>query len=413
MALANFVEHFMLRYEDRFYKTNVSSKIANYRTEPLLKYGESVTRTKLNMSAVRVRSYTNGSDMTIDALSDAEELMTVNVKIGAAFSLPESDRVQAGPYDPAMEAGADMATKVSNHLDAVVLAETRNAFADFDTGCLTGGVANGTPFIINSTTTPQMVTITKAKLAANNQSMTNVCWVLDPVSIGLIAQYPIGKDITTENTVLKNGFSGNIYGAKIYESNNLTGEAVITTTGNFSNGETFVITAPSGTAITFTAVTTIGTTTGNFLVGGSDAEADLAVLKNFMNDPTTTSATQRALTGDALIAFQDELRIGSSVANGVAVASTATTLTIVAIGSSRLNVTETAANASWSKQMVHAFYGQAGSIDVAVQQKPNVLETQEAKQFTKNYLINHTAAVKTFYDGSQGFLDVLISSAAS
>ncbi len=95
MALANFVEHFMLRYEDRFYKTNVSSKIANYRTEPLLKYGESVTRTKLNMSAVRVRSYTNGSDMTIDALSDAEELMTVNVKIGAAFSLPESDRVQA------------------------------------------------------------------------------------------------------------------------------------------------------------------------------------------------------------------------------------------------------------------------------------------------------------------------------
>lgn len=415
MALANFVEKFMLRYEDRFYKTNISPEIANYRTEPMLSYGESVTRTKLDMSGVRVRSYTDGADLTLDPLADSEELMTVNVKIATAFPLPQSNRVQAWPYDPALEAGKDIAKKVSNHLDAVILSEVRNAYADFDTGSLTGGVATGVPFIINSTTAPQMATMAPAKLEANNQNTSNICWVIDPVSAGLIAQFPIGKDLNQFNDVFFNGYMGrDIYGAKVYKSNNLTGEAVLTAAGNFSNGETVVLTAPSGTAITFTAVTgSVGTTTGNFLVGGSNAEADLAVLKNFMNAPTTTNSNQVALTGAALIAFQDELRIGSSVPNGVAVASTATTLTIVAVGSSRLNPSETCANASWTKQFVHCFCGIPGSIDVAIQERPNILETQEPRQPTKNFLLVHTAAVKTFNDWAQGMLDVLVSSAAS
>lgn len=71
---------------------------------------------------------------------------------------------------------------------------------------------------------------------------------------------------------------------------------------NPSNTETFVLTV-DGTAITFTAVTSIGATPGNFLIGGSAAvtRANLAAL---INNPTVTNANQVALTGAQLTACQ-------------------------------------------------------------------------------------------------------------
>lgn len=411
MALDNFIQHFMDRYEDTYYKVNVASKIANYRTEPMLTYGNTVKREVLDMSGVRVRAVTDGSDRTIDTLSDSEETMTVNVKVGASFSLPNSQRIQAGPLNPGLKAGKEVAIKLSNHLDAVIFAETRNAFAKFDTGCLTGGAATGVPFALNSTTVPQMVSMCPAILESRTYvTLTNTVYVVDPIAKAAIAQHPIGKDLTSVNTVFLNGFNGPVFGSDLYTSNNLTGTAVITGTGTFSNGESFVITAPSGTAITLTAVLSIGSTAGNFLIGANLA-ASLTNLTGLLNAPTTTSATQVALTGDALIALQDELRIGTSAQNGVAVVATATTVTIVGIGSGRLNITEgtAAANASVTSNYLSCYFGNKGGIDVAVQENIDMLETQEAKQKTKNYLADIAAAVKTFADGAKNFLEVKVS----
>lgn len=69
-----------------------------------------------------------------------------------------------------------------------------------------------------------------------------------------------------------------------------------------SNGETFTLTV-DGTAITFTAVASIGATPGNFLIG-ADKHATRANLAALINAPTVTSATQVALTGAQLTACQ-------------------------------------------------------------------------------------------------------------
>jgi hypothetical protein len=408
MALDNFIQKFMDRYEDTFYKVNVSSKIANYRTEPMLTFGNTVKREVLDLTGVRVRAITDGSDRTIDTLSDTEETMTINVKVGASFSLPNSQRIQAGPLDPALKAGKEIAIKLNNHLDAVIFAETRNSFAKFDTGNLTGGASTGVPFALNSTTVPQMVTMAPARLAGNYVTLSNTCWVVDDIAKAQIAQTPIGKDITSANTIFLNGYNGPVYGSDLYTSQNLTGTAVITGTGTFSNGETIVLNAPSGTTITCTAVSSIGSTAGNFLIG-ADLAASLTNLAGLLNAPTTTSSTQVAFTGNALIALQDELRIGSSAQNGVAVVATATTVTIVGVGSGRLSITETAANASVTSSYISCYFGNKGGIDVAVQENIDMLETQEAKQKTKNYLADITAAVKTFADGAKNFLEVKVS----
>jgi len=399
MALNDFKVDYILRYEDILSKTMVGLKIANTRFQPNMKFGDTVTRTILNLSAVRVRAFTNLNDQTVDALTDSEETMTVNVQSGCVFPIARLEEIQAGPLNPAMVAGKEIAIKVANYLDSYILKETTNAFAVFDTGNLTTASSNGTPITLSSTTVPQMVAQSYAKLFSNNAPMTNVCWVLDPFSVSQIAQFPIGKDITSENTVFKNGFTGNLFGSEVYTSNNLTGEATLVYTGNHVNAETVVI-----GGVTFTGVTTIGSTAGNFLVSAGDSTTGITNLAAFINDPGTTSATQVALSAADQITITDVLGL-------TATATSTTVLTIVGRGASRMTLSETQTNATWATNFVHCYYGQKGAIDVAIQDQPKVEMRDEPKQLTTNIFNNVVAAVKTFTDGKQYFLDVQIANA--
>lgn len=55
--------------------------------------------------------------------------------------------------------------------------------------------------------------------------------------------------------------------------------------------------------VVFTEKTTLGTTAGNFLIGANQT-ATATNLAAFINAPTTTNTTQRALTGESLRLFQ-------------------------------------------------------------------------------------------------------------
>lgn len=398
MALNDFKQDYILRYQDILSKVMVGLKIASTRFESNLKFGDTVNRTILNLSAVRVRSFSNLTDQTIDPLTDSEETMTINVQVGAVFPIARLEKIQAGPLNPAMTAGKEVAIKVANYLDSVILGEVVNAWAVFDTGNLTTAAASGTPITLSSTTVPQMVAQSYAKLYSNNVGMTNLAWVLDPFSISQIAQFPIGKEMSTENTTFKNGFTGNLFGAEVYTSNNLTGEATLVSTGAFTDTQTIVI-----GGVTFTTMTVLGATAGNVLIG-ANAAATITNLAALINAPGTTTAQGVALSAADQIIITDVLGL-------TATATSATVLTIVGRGSSRLTLSETQTNASWATNFVHAFYGMKGAIDVAVQDQPTVEMREESRQLTTNIFNNVVAAVKTFTDGKQKFLDVKIANA--
>ena len=398
MALNDFKQDYILRYQDILSKVMVGMKIASTRFESNLKFGDTVNRTILNLSAVRVRSFSNLTDQTIDPLTDSEETMTINVQVGAVFPIARLEKIQAGPLNPAMTAGKEVAIKVANYLDPVILGEVVNAWAAFDTGNLTTSAASGTPITLSSTTVPQMVAQSYAKLYSNNVGMTNLAWVLDPFSISQIAQFPIGKEMSTENTTFKNGFTGNLFGAEVYTSNNLTGEATLLSAGAFGDTQTIVI-----GGVTFTTMTTLGATAGNVLIG-ANAAATITNLAALINAPGTTTAQGVALSAADQIIITDVLGL-------TATATSATVLTIVGRGSSRLTLSETQTNASWATNFVHAFYGMKGAIDVAVQDQPTVEMREESRQLTTNIFNNVVAAVKTFTDGKQKFLDVKIANA--
>lgn len=398
MSLNDFSKAYIMRYQDILQKTLVGLRIANTRFESNLKFGDTVTRFSLDLSAVRVRTFTNLIDRTIDPITDSTQTMTVNIQSSAVFPIARLEKIQAGPLNPGEIAGKNIAMKVATYLDSFILYETKNAYAVFDTGNLTTASSNGTPITLSSTTVPQMISMSFAKLMSNNVEGTNLCWVLDPFSVSSIAQFPIGKELGNTGTTFKNGFTGPLFNAEVFTSNNLTGEATLLSTGAFTDTQTITI-----QGVVLTTVTTIGSTAGNVLIG-ANAAATITNIAALLNAPGTTTAQGVAFSA------ADQIKITDT--NGiVATATSATVLTVVARGSSRLTLSETQTNASWASNFVHAYYGMKDSIDVAIQDNPEMEMRNEPKQLTTNIFTDIVAAVKTFTDGSQQFLDVQIANA--
>jgi hypothetical protein len=397
MSLINFQPQFDNAYEEVFNKVLVAPTIMNTRFEAKLKYGESVERYTYDISNVRVRSVTRGAASTIDTISDGTELLTVNLEKEAVFHISDGETTQSGPLNPGEEIGKQVAIKVATDLDARCFAEVRNALYAFDNGDLSGLSSSGTPITLTSTSVPQMITRMPAKLRrTNNQDANmNMCLVVDSYAAADLEQYLLSKNIDLAGSVFKNGYAGTVSNATLVVSENLTGEAILTTTGTFSNGETVVI-----GGVTFTARTALTPTAGEFLIGGS-AATSLTNLAALINDPATTTANGVALSTANQIIIQDTLKLAATAAT--------TTLTIVGTGSGRLTLSDTATNASWTENFINAYFGKKNAIDLVVQdmKKVDMRETDDRRG--TNVFTSYLAGIKTFADGAKKFLDVKIA----
>lgn len=396
MALTDYKAAFSNSYQEIFNKRPIYPVIGNFRLEPDLTYGGSVTRVALDLSGVQVRSVTRGSASTIDAISDTAESLLINLEKEASVHISDGEVTQTGPLKAMQTVGRELATKLSLDLDGRFLAEVTNALYDFDNGDLTTMSSDGTPITLSSTTVPQLVSRMGAKLENKNnvETMTNTVLVVDRYAASDITQYIISKNIDMAGSVFKNGYTGDVSNAQMYISEQLSGEAVLTSSSTFSNNDTVTI-----NGVVFTMVTPIGATPGNVLIG-ANAAASIVNLAAAINDPTTTTAQFVALTDTADIATISKL---------TATATSATVLTIVGTGTGRLTVAKSAANFSWTKNMIHAYYGKKGGIDIVVQNMKEVDMRPTSDRRGTNIFSSYLAGIKTFADGKKKFLDVLIN----
>lgn len=396
MSVNIFKEHFDNAYQEILSKALVAKPIANFRFESDLKFGESVERVILDVSGVKVRNVVRGNASTIDSLGTTSELITINLEKEAVFYLSDGEMKQAGPQNPGEVAGAGIAMKVQEDFDARVLYETKNAYQTFDNGDLTTLASTGTGITLSATTAPQMVTRMPAKLKKGGQQKTlsNMALVIDSYAAADIALYMLGKEFDVVNSVFRNGqVDGQIAQADVYVSENLTGEAVLTMTDVFVNTQTITI-----NGVVFTSVDTIGETAGNFLIG--TLAASLGYLANLINNPGTTSASQVALSADDQETITETLKLAAT--------ATATTLTVVGTGSGRLTVAETATNGSWTKNIIHCYYGKKGAIDAVLQDKNEVDIRKCSDRRGSNIFSSYLGGIKTFADGAKKFLDVQV-----
>jgi hypothetical protein len=417
MALTDFKPQFDNAYQEIFQKTLVAKEIANTRFESVLKYGESIERVAYDITGVVVRDTVRGSASTIDNITDTSELLKINIEKEAVFYISDGEATQAGPMNPGEVIGGKIARKVAISLDARVFAEVLNADFDFDNGDLTTGASTGTPITLSSTTVPQMTSRMAAKLQyQNNQDiMTNMVLVVDPYSASDVAQYLLGKNIDLAGSVFKNGYTEVVNNAKMYVSNNLTGEAVLGMASIPTAGNTVTI-----NGVVFTFVSSIGATAGNVLISGTAdlARANLAAL---INTPGTTTAVGVALSAANQAILRDQAGlISRTVTTGVDTDTTTAaavnndttdTLTIVGVGSGALVVSATfnTTSDSWSKNFVHSYYGKKGAIDLVIQNLKEVDMRVTADRRGTNVFSSYLAGVRTFADGKKKFLDVLIA----
>lgn len=391
-------------YEEIFQKVLTAMKIANTRLLSDLYYGKAIERVYIDISSANVEDITAYTDMTSQAVSDTSETLTVNQNKGIMFQISEKELVQAGPLNPGEFIGMQLARKVAIYVDADVLYETTSALYAFDTGDLTTGVSTGVPITLSSTTVPQMVMRMPAKLRAkNNQVLTagsNLAFVVDSYGIADMFQYLLGKNADFVNALFQNGYvNEQVAGAKVYVSENLTGEAVLGMATEPTANDTVTI---GGVTFTFVASPT---NPGDVDLGGA-ADTTRANLAAAINGGAGAGTAYIEVSAANRIILSKTLRLTATNDN------TANTLTIVGKGSGRLVVSETltAGGDSWTSNFIHAYFGKEGAIDVVVQKDVKADMRPEPKQPTTNIISRILYGIKTFNDGKAKFLDVKISS---
>jgi len=404
MSLIDFKPHFDNAYQEVFNKVIVSKEIGNFRFEPTLTKGKSLERVSYSLDNVLVRTVTRGAASTIDTITDTSELFTVNYEKELAFHLSDGEKVQAGDLNPGEVIGGQAAIKLATDFDAHFFGEVANAAYAFDTGDLTTLVSTGVPFKESSTTVPQMATMMAAKLRRNNQTLTNLAFVTDSYGAGLMEQYLLAKDIDIAGSVYANGYAGPLRGAKIYVSENLTGNAVLGLATNPTDTNTIVY---NGVTITFVATLTGGASEIHL---ASTVDITRANLAEWFNAGGASSEAEGIDTGYSAASSADQALLTNITATND---NSANTLTIKQLGSGALVLSETFTDGTdtWTLNFIDAYFGKKGAIDAVMMDKSEVDMRPTSDRRGTNIFSSILGGYKTFTDGSKKFLRVKLSRA--
>ena len=361
----------------------VATQICSFEEQPDLKYGDRIHRPYPN--DLVVNDYTKYTDTTQQDLIGTDEYLDIDQSKEISFAIDEVDWIQM-KYDLENSYVERAAYRLANDIDGKVLSEVSNANVTCDASDLgsSGDIALSTSNCLNAIMTAG------AKLTANGCEMDKT-WalVVSPKTASIIAQTVAQDWFSLADLALKNGYAGNFAGYKVYSSNNVSHARTI----SFSS----VVATDAITVggVTFTFVSSIGTTPGNVLVGANDA-ASLANLAAAINggagagtNYVEVSASDRAKLKGARLNLDSST--GALTSAGAVVVSTEDTT--ITVG----NATE------------HALLCRPGAIDLVMQQNIDVRKTPLPKQKADYFIISTQYGVKTFSEGEERMVDIKIA----
>ena len=394
---ADFREIWSKVQQDQFFKETVAVAIADTSVKSQMKDGD--TFNKPYRSSNSIQTYTRGTLISIDEKTDTNEQLVVNKQFATGFYVDTLDEIQSN-YDLIAAYAKDDSDLLNIQIDADVLGEATNATSTVDDGDIGGTSGNG--ITLSTSNVLSVFSVAREKIAKQNVAVKNLFAVISPEVESVLIQYGAGRDTSMGDSANMNGYFGTFQGFKLYTSNNLTGSAVLSIATDFTATDTVVI-----DGITFTAQTTIGTAAGNFLVG-STADTSRAVLTAFINDPSTTSSDQVALsTANARRVARNWTAVNDNDAD---------TMTVTAKGVGRLVCSETLNDTTdgfvTGKEIQHNLFGVKGSITLVVQRPTGAKIKDVETKLGYNILNAVLYGIKTFAEGAKRLVDVKINSAA-
>lgn len=334
---------------------------------------------------MRTQAYTPGTDLTIDSNTATSDTLSLNVSRAATFTLDPNQQKQAEDKGMQAKMANQAAHQIASDIDQRVFTTAINGANNTQ--------AAGT---LNSGNIYSALGTAMATLHRNNLDMEPFV-VIDPERANLLAQSQIGNTFNGADAAWKNGFiSDSVAGFRVYRSNNLPTSNTITLATNPTANDTVVI-----AGVTFTFVSTIGTTAGNVLIGGS-AAATQTNLRTLFNDPSTTTANGVALS----VADQRKLQTGGFSMG----AFSSDVATITGYGKQGNTETLTASADGFGTETGSLLAGGVGSVALAMQIEPTMASAPlPNRPMETNYAIHTLFGTKVFHRDANLLVNMTIN----
>jgi len=282
--MANDISHFIpelwsARIQKLREKMLVAKAVCNYEEQAGLSFGDRVHRP--TAPDFVVNTYVRNTDVVLQDVTTGDDYMDIDRSKEISFYIDKLDAKQS-KYDVEMESVKRATYQIKNEMDGYVLRQVINATYDADAE--QNGGSSGTPATLTPATTVQFFENAKAILRTANVEDDRPWYaIVTPKVTSVIAQTFIGAGFNLADSALKNGYKGDAFGLKIYESTNvlhsqtLTGSTIV-------NTNAFVV---AGVTLTFA---TTASSAGDIDLGSSDTEA-MANAVLMLNGTGTPGAT--------------------------------------------------------------------------------------------------------------------------
>lgn len=366
------------------YKTEVFRSLANFEEQAVLSNGQKVDRPY--RSDIVVENYTKGTALTAQDLTATSDQLTVDTIKAALLYVDDVDAIQ-NKYS-AVNLWADEAgRRLGISTDARFLYEAFSANDTIDDGDIGGTAGDG--IVVSTTNIVDIFGAINMKMDANNLPDEGRFFAISPQFYRTLWAFIQGKQSMLGDRTGQTGMIGMYDGLELFKSNNLTGSARWTPANNPSNTDTITI-----QGITFTFVTSIGSTAGNILIAGSTA----LTIDNLVALINAGGVTSDSGVSNVSLSLANQ----RTVQDWVAVDGT-TYIEVRAKGASYLTVSGSDATDVWTatQQIQNMLAGLKGAIDVVVQLRPTVkmASTVSAGKAGTNILPMTLFGVFTFNQG--------------
>ena len=268
------------------------------------------------------------------------------------------------------------------------------------------GGTSGNGITLSEANIFDLFTLAEEKLDRNNTPQDQRQAYLSPQSCRVLKNALINRDSAWGDKVGERGMLGMFNGFEVFKSNGLYATYVLSLVTQPTDGDTVTLNIANAlgtrTTITFTFKTSIGSTAGNVLIGGS-ADVARANLATLIGTPGTTTAN-----GVALSAANQALLKDVAATND----NTADTCTVTAKGKGFIVVGETLTDTTdtWTAatQLQHNLFCRKGAVDLVIQKKPN-LRAQPRDGYVGDDLTTWAVfGKKTFADGARQMVDMKV-----
>lgn len=352
----------------------VSKPISNFEEQAGLQVGSRVHR-PIGPDFV-VDTYTKYTDTTAQDVTTSDEYLDVDQFKVVAWDLDLID-IKQSKYD--IEATTfDRATyQIKNCMDASRLKETLNATYAADAADVGGSL--WTPATLTAANVNQFFSNAKATLRAANVEDDKAWYaVVTPKVTALIEQAFVANGFGLADSTLKNGYKGDAFGLKIYESTNVTHTQTISLS-TVANTNTVTI---AGVTFTFA---TVATNAGDVDLGASDTDAAANFVLAF-NGTGTPGATTYIDLSTANRKIIKALNATATSALGV--------ITIQFSG--QVTVSKSGSPITLGSQYANLEIGRMGAVDMVVQMDAEIQKNKLPRQNGYAYQVYDVWGKKTF-----------------